>query len=95
MDADRRNRPSRGTRVKVRLVAATLGALSVMAALILAVFQPGNESRAVAYTQPPPATTVPPKAEPTLKAPHNGGWDGGWIGSGPFKGKDWNGFGGW
>jgi len=83
MDADRPNRPSRRIRVKVRLVAATLGALSVIAALTLAVFQPGNESKAFAYPQPHPDTTVP-MATPTLKAPANGGWTGGWIGPGPF-----------
>ena len=92
MDADRPNRPSRGTRVKVRLVAATLGALSVMAALILAVFQPGNESKAFADLQDPPSSTpTVPSATPTLKAPPNGGYSGGWIGPGPYHGKGWPG----
>jgi len=97
MDADRPNRPSRRTRVKVRLVAATLGALSVIAALTIAVFQPANESKTVADLQGPatPATrttwvdpTLPSggaKAVPTEKAQPNGGWTGNWIGTGPFK----------
>ena len=93
MDADRRNRRSRRTRVKVHLVAATVGAFAVVAALTLAVFQPGNESKAFADLQDPPSSTpTVPSATPTLKSPPNGGWSGGWIGTGPYHGKGWPGF---
>jgi hypothetical protein len=101
MNADQRKRRHLREVLKMQLVAAALGALSIMGALTIAVTgasQAVNESTAVVVADPVTRTavssrppTMPFAAPPMKAAPFAGGDKHGWPGTGPFWGGDWPG----